>query len=146
MRKQHLRHPRIAFLALLAVVGSEARAQQIKSRVMVLVDTSGSMIWHFNNNFSSGGDGDQNSLSTDGGQVLVTPGTGSGAKTAQWVDGVEDFRDNGSGAPRNGELRANGPTPLAGSTRTALNKWYQPILNFSRANPNCDPAQNVLCD
>src|SRR5207237_10764158 len=60
--------------------------------------------------------------------------------------GVEGFRDNGQGRRMNGELRANGSTPLAGSARTALNGWYLPILNFTRANPNCDPAQNALCD
>src|SRR5439155_11684474 len=87
-----------------------------------------------------------NGVATNGGQILVTPGTGSGARSATWVDGVEDFRDNGMGVVRNGELRANGSTPLAGSARTALTGWYQPILNFTRSNPNCNPAQNALCD
>ena len=226
-----------------------ARAQQIKGRVMVMVDTSGSMVWHFNNNNSTGGDGDlkslftdslqanknyypgnlingvpdgtnsriyaakaaltnvvnatgdidfglmryapanvgngcqnnvnccnfgtpectttggyvnnggkltwvgncgpvTNGLATDGGQILVPPLPGSSKQAATWVDGVEDFRDNGKGQPLNGELRANGSTPLAGSARTALAKWYQPILNYSRANPNCvfDPVNTPLCD
>src|SRR5438128_2290230 len=44
-----------------------ARAQSIPApaRVMVLVDTSGSMVWHFGNNNTCGGDGDFNSLFTD---------------------------------------------------------------------------------
>src|SRR5436305_3056281 len=70
MRQQH-RHPtHLAVVALLAaVLAREANAQQIKGRVMVLVDTSGSMIWHFGDNFTAGGDGDQNSLFTDATQV-----------------------------------------------------------------------------
>src|SRR5262249_38480725 len=39
--------------------------QQVKARVLVLVDTSGSMVAHFNNNNSCGGDGDLNSRYTD---------------------------------------------------------------------------------
>jgi hypothetical protein len=64
----------------------------------------------------------------------------------QWVDNVEIFTNNGQNFPTNGELRGSGPTPLAGSARTALNNWYLPIYNYTRANPNCDPATNPLCD
>src|SRR3954470_13574773 len=78
MRQQH-RHPILpALLAFVAAAAlHEARAQQIKSRVMVLVDTSGSMIWHFGNNNTAGGDGDLNSRFTDSLQVNKSyyPGT-----------------------------------------------------------------------
>src|SRR5262245_53207698 len=67
---QRHRVTRLASLVLPALlVATGAGAQQIKGRVMVLVDTSGSMIWHFGDNFTAGGDGDQNSLFTDSVQV-----------------------------------------------------------------------------
>jgi MYXO-CTERM domain-containing protein len=79
---------------------------------------------------------------TDGGQVLVTPGTNSSSSVLTWVDGVEDFRSGTGGFPSNGELRGSGPTPLAGSIRTALNSWYLPIKNISGTGctaAGCDP-------
>ena len=73
------RHTRLAFLALLTLVtASSARAQQqIKARVMILVDTSSSMLWQFGGNVSAGGDGDQYSLFTDAAQMAKNyyPGT-----------------------------------------------------------------------
>ncbi|HEX2574544.1 MAG TPA: MopE-related protein [Polyangia bacterium] len=102
--------------------------------------TSGRITWQ-------GGCGPKaNNQATNGGQVLVPPGMGSSLSVLQWVDNKEDFRDNGQGFPRNGELRAAGPAPLAGSVRTALNNWYQPIYSYTRSNPGCDPAVDPRCD
>jgi formylglycine-generating enzyme required for sulfatase activity len=90
---------------------------------------------------------------TMGGQVLVQPSATSSLQVLPWVDFVEDFCNNGSGAPRNPELRAAGPTPLAGSVRTARLQWYKPIYDYTTDtvnHPNClvgarnDP--NPLCD
>ena len=215
-------HRSSLILALLVgAAGDAAAQQQIRARVMVLVDTSGSMLWHFNNNNSCGGDGSTsyrdgmggplvwypgadginsrlfgakkaladvvngagdldfglmryavdtqcadtvrncctfgnprcinasytngnitwnggcgpmaNGIATNGGQVLVRPAdlnaTGS---ILRWINGVEDFRDSGNGWPMDGELRAAGSTPLAGSARTALSAWYQPVYDVSK--------------
>src|SRR5262249_51579669 len=67
---------RLAF-ASLAIAGVAAAQTQIKGRVMVLVDTSGSMVWHFDNNNTCGGDGDFNSRYSDGFQANKNfyPGT-----------------------------------------------------------------------
>jgi len=88
---------------------------------------------------------------TDGGTILVQPGAGSSASVQPWVDFVEDFCSNGSGAPRNPELRAGGATPLAGSIRTARHGWYQPIFNVSKqtlpgggANPSYNPSSPLF--
>ena len=243
--RSRVRHPSmIVALALLSCSGGGAAwAQQVKGRVMVMVDTSGSMVAHFGNNNSCGGDGDFNSrytdrnvagrnyypgnlvmggqpdgknsrmyaaklaltnvlnatgsidfglmryapapvpngcqnnlhccnfntpqcirnlnyidngglmnwngdcgpiqgnIATDGGQILVVPGNNSSSQVLPWADNIEDFRDNGQGNPMNPELRCAGLTPMAGSARTALSKWYQPIYNVSKQgqggyNPN----------
>ena len=68
---------------------------------------------------------------TEAGQILVQPGANSSTSVLPWIDSVEDFCNSGSGQPRNPELRAGGATPLAGSVRTALAKWYQPIYETS---------------
>ena len=235
--------PSIILTLLVATAGSAGAQQQIKARVMVLIDTSGSMLWHFNNNVGCGGDGsisyrdnfvgplayypgndginsrlygakkaltdvvsgagdldfglmryatdpngcpdplrncctfanprckngspingtqyiDENitwyggcgpiagGLATNGGQVVVQPSQVNGNSTVlKWIDNREDFRDNGSGWPVDGELRAEGPTPLAGSARTALGSWYGPVWDVSKQgsvkynpnDPNFDP-------
>ncbi|MBN2197082.1 MAG: hypothetical protein JW751_30030 [Polyangiaceae bacterium] len=74
----------------------------------------------------------------DTGHLLVAPGVGSGAQVFRWIDYVENFCDDGTGKPRNPELRANGSTPLAGSVTTARTDWYQPIYDASKGSP--DPA------
>jgi hypothetical protein len=80
----------------------------------------------------------------NGGQIVVSPGANSSSTVLRWVDGIEDFRNNGQGSPMNGELRASGPTPVAGSIRTALNQWYMPIRTAS--TPGCNPAVDPNCD
>jgi hypothetical protein len=233
--------------AALSLAAAPARAQVvIKPRVLVLIDTSGSMVWHFDSDTSCGGDGDgsssyrdfqigpnnwypgtdgtlsrlyaakqaltavinatgdidfglmryglsamcadahncctfanprcfntmpptdyvdgpltfdggcgtvQGGVSTDGGQILALPAAlkgqfnpGSNLDPLQWVDGVEDFRDRGDGWPRNGELRAQGPTPLAGSARTALSGWFGPIYDVSKKGSPGYNANDPLFD
>src|SRR5215212_5477486 len=64
--------------ALPAVLPGVASAQVvIKPRVMVVIDTSGSMLWHFEDNNSCGGDGDRNSTYRDNmiGPNKLYPGT-----------------------------------------------------------------------
>ena len=97
----------------------------------------------------SGGCGTKDGMgrTIDGGQILVVPSATSGVQALRFVDGVEDFCDDGSGTPRNPELRAAGLTPLAGSVRSAARKWYQPIYNVSKTgsgsyNPN-DPKTTL---
>ena len=87
-------------------------------------------------------------VGTEGGQILVTPGSTSSVQVLPWVDFVEDFCSSTGqvgGPPRNPELRAAGPTPLAGSIRTARKQWYQPIFNASNGG-NCNPILNASCD
>ena len=87
-----------------------------------------------------------NNLATDGGQVLVLPANNSNSVVLPWADNIENFQDNGQGNPINPELRAAGLTPLAGSARTALSKWYQPIYNVSKqGSPNFN-ANSPLYD
>jgi hypothetical protein len=80
-----------------------------------------------------------------GGVVLVSPGPTSGAAILPWVDQVENFCDDGTGKPRNPELRGDGSTPLRRSVYTAKTNWYQPILAVSKgaglnvASPLYDP-------
>jgi hypothetical protein len=82
---------------------------------------------------------------TDGGTILVQPAAGSSTAVMPWIDYVEDFCDNGSGAPRNPELRAAGATPLAGSIRTSRHNWYQPIYNVSKVGaPGYNPASPLF--
>jgi hypothetical protein len=78
-----------------------------------------------------------------GGDILVNPISQPSSAVLPWVDGVEDFRNNGSGQPLNPELRALGSTPLAGAARSAA-AWYRSIKNAS--TPGCNPAVNPLCD
>src|SRR4051794_6799945 len=71
MATLHSRFPRTLTLLAFAIslYGGAAQAQQIKGRVMVLVDTSGSMVWHFTDNLTAGGDGDLASRFTDANQA-----------------------------------------------------------------------------
>ena len=85
-----------------------------------------------------------NNQALNGGQILVTPGANSSSSVLTWVDGVEDFRAGTGGFPINGELRGNGPTPVAGSIRSALSQWYTPIRAAS--TPGCNPNTNPNCD
>jgi MYXO-CTERM domain-containing protein len=88
-----------------------------------------------------------NCTNTQGGQVLISPGTGSSQQVLPWIDYVEDFCANNGvvdGPPRNPELRASGGTPLAGSVRSARINWYTPIFTTSNGG-NCNP-NNALCD
>src|SRR3954454_24838543 len=48
--------PRLV-VALATIAASSAPAQNIKPRVVLMVDTSGSMTSHLNNNTTTGGDG-----------------------------------------------------------------------------------------
>jgi hypothetical protein len=58
-----------------------------------------------------------------GGVVLADPASASSTSAAlPYVDGVENYTPNASSQPTNPELRADGPTPLAGSIRTAT-QW-----------------------
>jgi Sulfatase-modifying factor enzyme 1/Stigma-specific protein, Stig1/Putative metal-binding motif len=89
--------------------------------------------------------------STKGGQILVHPEAASASNSVlEWIDFVEDFCSDGSGNPRNPELRAQGATPLAGSVRSALKDWYQPILSAGNGSPlfdqklNCRPYVNIV--
>src|SRR5579883_2457568 len=61
-----------------------------------------------------------------GGTILVDPVAANSAAIFPYIDGVEDYHDNGSGAPTNPELRAVGGTPLAGAARSAA-AWYTAI-------------------
>ena len=100
----------------------------------------------------SGGCGTSNGCknncpNTAGGQVIISPGAGSTASVFPWIDYTEDFcSSTGSvgGAPRNPELRAAGPTPLAGAIRSARKDWYTPIFTASNGG-NCNP-QTSNCD
>jgi hypothetical protein len=81
--------------------------------------------------------------STEGGQVLIHPEAANSSNSVlQWIDFVEDFCSDGSGHPRNPELRAQGGTPLAGSVRSALKDWYQPIQTAPSGAPLYDPKLN----
>src|SRR5579859_1633844 len=51
----------------LLFLGNAAAQTTIRGRVLVLVDTSGSMIWHFNDCSSAGGDGDSSAAYCDNG-------------------------------------------------------------------------------
>jgi hypothetical protein len=90
---------------------------------------------NYNANISwSGGCGtDDGTRTLDGGQLLVLPGAGSAPRALRFVDGIEDFCDDGNGDPRNPELRADGSTPLAGSVRSARLHWYAPVFAVSKA-------------
>src|SRR5258708_27565329 len=57
--------PLAAACALVAALAGGASAQSIAGRVMVMIDTSGSMVWHFTDDFTAGGDGDLQSRFTD---------------------------------------------------------------------------------
>jgi MYXO-CTERM domain-containing protein len=84
-----------------------------------------------------------------GGFVLVQPGGTSSPTVLPWVDQVENFCNDGTGKPRNPELRANGNTPLARAVETALTDWYQPIYTASKVTnpPNTnDPNYDSLID
>ncbi|HVW25463.1 MAG TPA: MopE-related protein [Polyangiaceae bacterium] len=82
-----------------------------------------------------------------GGFVLVQPSSTSGSAVLPWVDQVENFCDNGSGAPRNPELRAAGSTPLARSVLSAINNWYTPIYQVSKVAPDpTNPLYDPLID
>ncbi len=59
---------RLLLIALFAAAPAAAQVQ-VKGRVMVVVDTSGSMLDHFQNNTGCGGDGDAKSRYTDGTQA-----------------------------------------------------------------------------
>src|SRR5437868_10921891 len=52
-------------LALVCLSASASAQTTIKARAMVMVDTSGSMVWHFGDCDSTGGDGANPSLFCD---------------------------------------------------------------------------------
>src|SRR5205807_1696349 len=98
---------------------------------------------------------------TQGGQLLVPPGVGSSGSVLPWIDFVEDYCSSTGavgGPPRDPELHAVGPTPLAGAVRTARVQWYTPIYSASKVglasyNPasplfdaqlDCRPYVNVV--
>src|SRR5262249_53888879 len=65
---------------------------------------------------------------TAGSEILVDPaGAAPPTPLTAYLDGVEDFRNNGSGAPMNPELRASGPGSLAAAIRSGTD-WYNAIV------------------
>jgi hypothetical protein len=78
----------------------------------------------------------------DGGNIVVDPSQLGVTNNSifPYIDGIEDFTDNGSGKPKNPELRASGSTPLGGAARTATT-WYK---NLTDAQKACRPYVLVL--
>src|SRR4051794_7398461 len=74
-----MRNVRPSLVVSILLASGAVRAQSIpaEARVMVLIDTSGSMIWHFGDNNTAGGDGDLASRFTDSTQANKNyyPGT-----------------------------------------------------------------------
>jgi hypothetical protein len=78
-----------------------------------------------------------------GGKILAMPSSSSASQLLPWIDGVEVFKDNGSGKPINPELRANGPTPLAASIDYVRTNWYDAVKNATSGSTLYDPQ--LLC-
>jgi MYXO-CTERM domain-containing protein len=80
--------------AAVLAVSLNSDANQIKARAMVLVDTSGSMVWHFGDCSSTGGDGGNSALFCDNsiGNGYSCPATSAGASTCTVATGINYFQ------------------------------------------------------